>query len=188
MSELASALPGAAFDGAVRVEDAGLRGMITLKGDLASSDLKNAATGVAGVDFPGHGEANCVGEKGLCWMAPDELLVLVPYADVGDALSKIETTLAGKHHLAANVSDARALFYVSGDGAREVLAKLTPADLRPGTFKTGQMRRTRLAQVPAAFWMRDAETFEVICFRSVADYVFGLLSNAGREGTLPGHF
>ena len=188
MSELRSALPDAVFDGAVRIEEAGPRGMITLKGDLASSEVKNAATGVAGLDFPGQGEANCVGEKGLCWMAPDELLILVPRADVEDALSKIAATLSGTPHLAADVSDARALFLVSGAGVRDVLAKLTPADLRPGAFPTGRMRRTRLAQVPAAFWMRDAQTFEVICFRSVAGYVFDLLSNAARPGSLPDHF
>ena len=64
MSEAASALQGASYKGYVIVEEAGLRGMMTLRGDLASADLKNAATGVAGVDMPGRGECNCVGDRG----------------------------------------------------------------------------------------------------------------------------
>jgi len=35
-----------------------------------------------------------------------------------------------------------------------------------------------MAQVAAAFWMDDASTARVVCFRSVADYMFGILTNA----------
>lgn len=188
MSEAVSALQGAVFEGSVTVREAGLRGMITVRGDLASTALKNAATGIAGVDFPDVGEANCVGEKGICWMSPDEILVLCPYAEVDAAVAAMERTISGSHHLVADVSDARALFFVEGPAAREVLAKLTPADVSPDGFSTVRFRRTRLAQVPAAFWMRDAETFEVICFRSVAGYVFDILRLSAQEGAEVGYF
>jgi sarcosine oxidase subunit gamma len=54
--------------------------------------------------------------------------------------------------------------------------------MRPSSFAVGTMRRTRMAQVAAAFWMRDARTIDVICFRSVSEYVFGILSVAAAEG------
>jgi sarcosine oxidase subunit gamma len=44
-------------------------------------------------------------------------------------------------------------------------------------------RRTRMAQVPAALWLADPETFQVICFRSHARYVFDLLCVAAQEGS-----
>ena len=188
MPDLQSALAGAEFDGAIRIEETGLRGMITLRGDLAAAKLKKAASGIAGVDFPGQGEAACAEDRGILWMAPDEVLVLVPHADAADALGALEAKLAGTHFLAANVSDARAVFRLSGDGVREVLAKLTPADVSPGALAPGHVRRTRLAQVPAAFWLRGATTADLICFRSVAGYVFDLLCNAARPGSLPEHF
>lgn len=188
MAETTSALPGARFDGAVKIEEAGLRGMITLKGDLAATRLHSAATGVAGVDFPGQGEANCVGEQGLCWMAPDELLILVPYARAAEDSAAIATALAGTHHLVTNASDARVIFTAAGPAAREVLAKLTPADLHPDSFRPGQFRRTRLAQAPAAYWMRDAETFEIIAFRSMAAYVFDLLVGAANPAAPVGRY
>ncbi|MEM0949060.1 MAG: sarcosine oxidase subunit gamma family protein [Pseudomonadota bacterium] len=188
MSDLASALSGAVYEGAARIEEAGLRGMITLKGDLGAAKLKAAVRAVTGCDLPGQRGVEVAGTRGLCWMAPDELLVLVPYTGVAETLAALDQGLKGLHYLAENVSDARAVFVVSGDGAREVLAKLSPADLRPATFGPGEMRRTRLAQVAAAFWMREDGAFEIICFRSVAGYVFNLLSNAAEPGTLPGHF
>lgn len=180
MSERQSALPGAAFTGAVRVTETGLRGMVTLKGDLSSNPLKDIAKEVSGAEFPDPRGARVKGETGLCWMAPDEVLILCAHADATGIVARIETALAGTHFLAANVSDARAVFRVEGPLVREVLAKLTPADLHPDSFHPGEIRRTRLAQVPAAFWMTGPETFEIICFRSVAQYVFDLLSNAAR--------
>lgn len=188
MSEAESALGGAAFEGLVRIEDAGLRGMITVRGDLSSTALKEAVTSVAGVGFPDRRGANCVGDRGLLWMSPDELLVLVPYDEAGTVVATLSQVLKGKHHLVADVSDARCLFLISSDRAREVLAKLTPADLHPDAFGPGELRRTRLAQVAAAFWMRDEKTLELVCFRSVADYVFELLKTAARPGSEVGHF
>ena len=52
--------------------------------------------------------------------------------------------------------------------------------MRTKAFPVGTLRRTRLAQVPAAIWFEDEETAFVVAFRSVADYVFALLSNAAK--------
>ena len=43
-------------------------------------------------------------------------------------------------------------------------------------------RRTRMAQVPAAFWLDEAGNFHLICFRSVADYAFELLKVSAQPG------
>lgn len=182
MSEAISALNSKTAAGDVTVTESGLRGMITLRGDITNPKLKAVCTGLSGVDFPAQGRANCVGDKGLCWMSPDEMLILVPYDEVATGLEMIAKALSGTHYLAENVSDARALIVVSGPYAREVMAKLAPVDLHPDTFQPGDFRRTHLGQVAAAFWMRDAATFEVICFRSVAHYTFDLLAASAKAG------
>ncbi|MFD3191809.1 sarcosine oxidase subunit gamma [Sedimentitalea sp. HM32M-2] len=188
MSEPVSALNGARYDGIAQIQEIGLQGMITLRGDLSSKDLKSAASAVAGVAMPGVNEANCEDSRGLCWMSPDELLVLCPY-DVAQAnVTQLQQALADSHALAVNVSDARAVFRVTGPAAREVMAKLCPADLSPETFGPGMFRRSRLAQVPAAFWMMDEQSFQIVCFRSVADYVFSLLKAAAQPGSEVGYF
>lgn len=190
MSDRVSALQGASFKGQVTIRGAGLRGMITLRGDLSSEALQGAVTGLTGVAFPGPREVKTGGETGLCWMSPDELLILVPHEAVGAALETIGAALKGQHHLAVDVSDARAMFGIEGEGAavRNVLAKLTPADLRAGALPVGEMRRTRLAQVPAAIWFDEETRAGVICFRSVAEYVWGLLVNAAEPGSEAGYF
>jgi sarcosine oxidase subunit gamma len=184
MLEPVSALDRAAFDGLARVEEIGLQGMITLRGDLSGKAVKSAATAASGMRrVPDVRQANVAGEKGLCWMSPDELLVLCPYDAVADALEKMQAALAGSHALAVNVSDARAVFRLSGPAAREVLAKLCPVDLAPVAFTPGMFRRTRMAQVPVAFWMDDDESFRIVCFRSVAQYAFDVLKVAAQPGS-----
>lgn len=183
MSNAVSALQGVVSEGFATVTEAGLRGMITLRGDLSSAKLKKAAKAATGVDFPDQRECHCDGDKGLAWMSPDELLVMTPYADVVDATARIAKALAADHALAVNVSDARAVFTISGAGAREVLAKLAPVDLSREAFTAGMFRRTRLAQAPVAFWARDEDTFDLICFRSEAKYVFDVLSISARSGS-----
>ena len=187
MSDAVSALQGKSFDGPVSLREDGLRGMITLRGDLSNDTLRRLCSDLTGVDFPHQGQAQGAGQKGLCWMSPDEVLVLVPHGEVEAALTRIREGLAGQHHLAVNVSDARAVFVIEGPWVREVVAKLAPVDLSPDAFTPGSFRRTHVGQIAAAFWMRDAQSIELICFRSVADYAFNLLK-AAIEGGAVGHF
>ncbi len=188
MSEPVSALNRASFDGLVRIEECAPQGMITLRGDPAARAVKSAATAAGGVRMPGVNGINLKGESGLCWMSPDELLVLCPYDEVAATLERMQKTLAKTHALAVDVSDARAMLRVSGPAAREVLAKLCPVDLSPDAFRPAMMRRTRMAQVAAAFWMEDADSFRVVCFRSVAEYAFTLLKTAAQPGAQVGYF
>ncbi|KRS12375.1 sarcosine oxidase subunit gamma [Roseovarius atlanticus] len=188
MSKAVSALQGAVYQGYVEVREMGLVGMITLRGDLSSAKMKKAVKDACGVDLPGQREIAVAGEKGAAWMSPDELLLMVPYEGVADALAAVEAALSGEHFLAVNVSDARAVFQLKGAAAREIIAKLCPVDMAPGAFEPGMIRRTRMAQIAAAFWMVDAETIRVVCFRSVAEYAFNLLKDAAAPGGETGLF
>lgn len=175
-----TALNGAAYDGYVRIEDAGLCGMISLRGDLSDAKIKKACKDVSGQAMP---KARMIAGDlggGLAWMSPDEALVLVPYGEAGAAVTKMQTALQASHALAVDVSDARAVFTLRGDKVREVLAKLTPADI--ASLPAGELRRTRIAQVAGAIWLSDESTAHLICFRSVAGYVMALLSRSAMPG------
>jgi sarcosine oxidase, subunit gamma len=177
------ALRGAKFDGIARIEEIGPIGMIGFRGDLTDPAIQRALEGVAGVGMPGTREITQDGARGLGWMSPDEALILLPYDDVAAAISQLGQRLADRHHLVTDISDARAVFRIDGPSVREVLAKLSPVDLLPSTCRPGELRRTRAAQVAAAFWLDDNGRFTLICFRSVARYVFDLLSLSAQPGT-----
>ena len=158
-----------------------MRGMISLRCD------ESLTVGVAGLNRPSMGRIDVQGDSALAWMSPDEVLLMVPLADVSAALVQIAAQFQGVHHLAVDVSDARAMFVLTGTDAREVMAKLAPVDFHPDSFGPGRFVRSRLGQVAAAFWMTEGHDIHVICFRSVADYVADLLTRSAKDGAV-GHF
>ncbi|QXT38303.1 sarcosine oxidase subunit gamma [Gymnodinialimonas ceratoperidinii] len=186
MSKAVSALQGASFHGFAEVTEQGLVGMVTLKADLEAPETMSALQSVTGATVPAR--RAMTGEEGgtqVAWMAPDEVLILCDHAKADQIVADLSAELGAAHHLAVNVSDARAVFCVKGAGAREVLGKLTPADL--GGLPAREMRRSRLAQVPGAFWFNEAGDATIICFRSVAQYAFDLLANAATPGSEVGY-
>jgi sarcosine oxidase subunit gamma len=188
MSDPVSALNNAQQNtGIVTISELGPMGMITLRGDLTEKALIKAAVAAGGVTLPEPRHCNTEGALGIAWMSPDELLIMCPYGDVHDRLAGLQSKLAKHHALAVNVSDARAVFEISGPHVREVIAKLAPVDMHPDQFNGTMFRRTRFAQVPAAFWMPDAQTARIVCFRSVAQYMFDLLKDAAQPGSEVGH-
>jgi sarcosine oxidase subunit gamma len=162
-------------------------GMVTLRGDLASPALADAVRAATNCTLPDPRSIVFDGDSAAAWMSPDELMLFTTPGAAADTAAAISRALAGSHHLAADVSDARSLFRLTGPGAREVLAKGAPVDLAPEAFGPGDFRRTRLGQVAAAFWCSEPDTFDMMCFRSVGGFVADWLANAARPGSLPGH-
>ncbi len=181
MSEPVSALMGASSQGFCTVEEAGLVGMITLRADLSLAKVAKAVKSATGAEMPGQGAVSSGNKGRVAWMSPDELLLIVDHDAAPGMVEKLAKALVASHALVVAVSDARAMFVVKGEGARDVIAMFRPADLR--NFTPSMLRRARFAQVPAAFHMPDKDSFEIVCFRSVAGYMFELLANAARTGS-----
>jgi sarcosine oxidase, subunit gamma len=179
MSEPVSALNGASFQGFATIREIGPLGMITLRAKGLKS-LDKAIKAVTGTKTPTQRRIEVNGDRASGWMSPDEYLLILPYAEVADAMAKLAKSLAGEHYLAVDVSDARAVFRIEGDKAADVLRKLSPVDF--DTLAPGELRRTRAAQVAAAIWKQD-QGFTLVCFRSVASYVMGLLTHSAHPGS-----
>ena len=178
--QLVSALPGATSEGFVTVAEAGLCGMITLRGDLGRLAF---ALAPLGLDIPAQRAITQADERSLAWMSPDELLLMLPYAEAAETTRTLQEELRGEFATVANVSDARAVFALKGKGAPDVLAKLCPVDF--AALKPGEIRRTRAGQVAAAIWVTGEDEMRLVCFRSVAQYMFDLLTTAALPGSEP---
>jgi sarcosine oxidase, subunit gamma len=180
MSEPVSPLGNPVADGFATVREIGPLGMITLRAKAGTPGLDRAVKAAAGTKVPSQRAILTAGDRSAAWMSPDEFLLVMPRDQVPPALDAIVKALAGQHHLAVDVSDARAVFRIEGPQAADVLRKLTPADL--GRIEPGEVRRSRLAQIAAAFWAEDGG-WTVVTFRSVARYAFDLMANAARTGS-----
>jgi sarcosine oxidase subunit gamma len=170
------------------ISERGPSGMVTLRGDLSSIDLQTAVRALTGCAMPDVRKITFDGDRSVAWMSPDELMLFSTHEDAAGLAADLADALKDSHHLAVNVSDARAIFRLTGPGARAVLAKGAPVDLAPDPFGPGDFRRTRLGQVAAAFWMVEDDVFDLMCFRSVGGFVGDWLENAALPASLPEYF
>lgn len=180
MSEPVSALNGAVSEGFATIREIGPIGMVTLRAKADVKALPKAIKAAVGTGVPALRRIVVDGDRACGWMSPDEYLLVMPYAAVPAALEAIAKAMGTAHHLAVDVSDARAVFRVEGAKADQVLTKLSPVDF--ARLEPGELRRTRAAQVAAAFWQEE-DGFTVVCFRSVARYVFDLLATSAKPGS-----
>jgi len=153
-------------------------GMIMIRADLDTAG--DAMAEASGLPVPGRTAIVTEGDRALGWMAPDELLLTLPLAEVPDAVATLRDALAGEHAMVEDVSDMRCVFDVTGPAPDQVLAKLSPTDF--ATLPPDALRRSRAAQVPCAFW-RVPGGFRIVAFRSVEDYLRRLLEGAAAPGT-----
>ncbi|WP_370045950.1 MULTISPECIES: sarcosine oxidase subunit gamma [Salipiger] len=181
MSDVMAPMAGACSEGLISIEALPPQGQISLRCEV-SDDYRAKLGELLGLGVPEPLSAVEEGDRALLWMAPDELLLLLPYDAVPEVLEQLNTTFEGWFIAITDVSDARAQFRLSGPHLRDVLSKVTPADMSPDAFTPGMVRRSRLAQVAAGYWLRSASEAQVFVFRSVGDYAFRVLSLAAGPG------
>ncbi len=117
------------------------------------------------------------------WWSIDQWIVTSPGSRTPLLVKKLETAFGRAHAMVTNVSDTRAIIRVSGDQVREILMKGCCADLLAPDVTPGHVRRTQIAEIPAALHFVDDDplTFDVYVFRSYADYIWQWLAVAGRS-------
>ncbi|MEO1292017.1 MAG: sarcosine oxidase subunit gamma family protein, partial [Pseudomonadota bacterium] len=138
---------------AVAVQELPLRGMLSMRGDLANPAIAAAVQMAVGQTMPGPLGTSGDGTARVLWMSPDELLLMLPHREAAEKTQVLRQSLTGHVASVTDVSDARQVFEVKGEGAREVLAKGTPIDLHPAAFRLGQFRRTRVGAVAAGLYL-----------------------------------
>ena len=156
--------------------------MITLRG--APAVLGPVLAEILGLGWPAVRGVAQAGAARLLWMSPDEALLLVARTDAAGIVARLHARLGDAFATVVDVSDARAMFTLTGAGWRDALAKLCPVDF--AELSVGQVRRTRAGQVAVALWPLAETEVALVCFASVAEYMFGVLENAVRAGSAPG--
>ena len=87
-----TALNGASCNGIINVKDAGLLGMITLRGDLKSKALAKALDVELGNVIPDQRKVSSTSKSTIAWMSPDELLIIIDYKNVSKIISNLSPT------------------------------------------------------------------------------------------------
>lgn len=135
---------------------------------VAASAALRAAHGMA---FPGPGRAT--GREGAraLWSGRGQALLLGPAPE----------PLLTHHFALTDQSDAWAAVSLEGSGAREVLARLCPLDLRDGHFKRGHSARSLIGHMNASLTRTGRDTWLILAMRSMATTLLHELGEAMRS-------
>jgi sarcosine oxidase subunit gamma len=161
------------------------RGMIDMRGDAANPRFQSAVNSVLGLQLPLQPRTSVAsGATSILWLSVDQWLVLCPRAAAPDLTRKLKEPFAGLHSLVVDVSDARAIIRLEGEGVREVLMKGAPVDLLSPVYGTGTVRRVSFAEIGALIHVvSDApDVIDLYVFRSFALFAWQWLLATAREG------
>jgi methylglutamate dehydrogenase subunit D len=113
---------------------------------------------------------------------PDQWLAIAPATAAGLDLAHV---LAGQLQGLASVADqtdARTLVRVSGEKARDTLAKGLPIDLHPRVFPEGAVAITHADHIGVIVWRPDeSDAFVLACSRSYSDSFWRWLTESAAE-------
>ena len=104
------------------------------------------------------------------WLGPGYWLLVSDTVEPGALTERCNETLAGLVYQAIDKSAGLAVFRVTGDGGRELLATGSGLDLRAGRFSSGDCCRTRMAKIATTVVAARSDTLEVYLDRSHAHY------------------
>lgn len=137
-----------------------------------------------GAPLPGRcGQTAASGPHTVCWLGPDEWLVVSHDEGV---LAGLREALAGAPGSLVDVSAHRTTLELSGPSARQVLEKGCPLDLHPRVFGPGRAVQTTVGPVAVLLWQVDeAPTYRLLPRSSFADHLARWLIDAMSEYGFP---
>lgn len=120
--------------------------------------LSNALEKAHGLAMPTPNRMTEAGGARAIWFGQDAALLMGPAPDASLATYAALT----------DQSDAWAMVRLDGPQAAEVLARLTPIDLRGDHFQPGHTARTELAHMAASITCVGPGSYMIATFRSMA--------------------
>jgi sarcosine oxidase subunit gamma len=117
--------------------------------------LSQALTAAHGMPAPAPNRATGKAGSRAIWFGRGMILLAGPAPDPSLA----------EHAALTDQTDGWACVQLDGQGAADVLARLTPLDLRAGVFERGHTARTDLQHMMASITRVGATAFQIMVFR-----------------------
>jgi heterotetrameric sarcosine oxidase gamma subunit len=139
-----------------------------------------AANSSAGFDL---GVAQRTGGAWWCPLAPSRLLVISERSPFASVRGQIEDAIGASEKPASlvDVTTVFAALTIVGPLSREVFARFSALDLRPGVTPLGAVRPGSVARQPGVVLREDEHRFLMLFGWAVAEYVWRQVDEAARH-------
>ena len=158
-------------------------GQINLRGRPSDNAFLAAAGSVLDCRLPvSPNTVQTAGDLTVLWLGPDEWLVLTPPGAEAAIIGRLREALAGVHAAMTDVSGNHARLRLTGNHAREVLAKGCSLDLHPRRFQPGRCAQTLIVRSGVILHqLDDRPSYDLLPRRSFAEYLWLWLTDAMAE-------
>ena len=119
------------------------------------------------------------GKTSVFRIAPEKFLIVCPLrAKMGEALSK---AFKAEQAVVTELGHSRTILRVSGEAAREVLARGLPVDLEPGVFAPGAFAQSGIHGVSVVCHRSGRDQFDLIVPRNFAVVIYEWLEETAAQ-------
>ena len=167
---------------AVSVAEIVDRGMVDLRGDPGNGAFAAAVESVLGMSLPRQPRtSSAAGDLSVLWLSVDQWLVQGTRKRSGDLVRDLNLALGASPSLVVDMSDARTVLRLEGEGVRALLMKGAPVDLTAPEFARGTVRRLRFGELAAMAHMvgEAPDVVDLFVFRSYAAFAWEWLVATG---------
>ena len=164
---------------------------VTIRGDLGHINLRGRASDDGflqvverelGQALPVEPNTFSAGEHRVCWLGPDEWLLVTPVAGAADLAQRLDSALSSSHAAVNDISGGQVALLLEGPGCRDLLARGCTLDLHPRVFQVGDCAQSGLAKANVCIALvDDTPAFMVVVRRSFSDYLCRWLAHARRD-------
>ena len=154
-------------------------GHVNLRGNPQDKAFRRSAEAALNQELPIAANTISEGSLTICWLGPDEWLILANSEVVPDLLAALEEALAGQSCAINDLSGGQLMLRLSGTSVRETLAKGCTLDFHPSVFAPGMCAQSGLAKASVLLVCSGVkDEFLVIVRRSFSDYLVAWLAAA----------
>lgn len=182
-------LPGLAGSGSaqpgITVTVRGDLGHINIRGRTEDNGFVRSVERELGQALPAAPNTVSTDVHRVCWLGPDEWLVVTPADGAEDLCVRLERAVSDCFASVNDVSGGQVALMLQGSPCRELLSKGCTLDLHPREFAVGDCAQSGLARANVLLaLLEDTPTFMLVVRRSFSDYLCRWLAHAGRDAGL----
>jgi sarcosine oxidase subunit gamma len=154
-------------------------GHLVIRTSLENKSVNTAIKAVTGLSLSTKPLSSVSNTKYLiCWISPDEYLLLVPEKTEFEVESKLRDKIKG-HVAIVNVTGGQTVLELSGERAETILKKSSSYDIHQSNFPVGKVVTTVFAKSQLILRRTGDDCFQLVIRRSFSDYLWQWIVDAG---------
>jgi sarcosine oxidase, subunit gamma len=156
--------------------------LLRLFAAVNDSDFESVVHSMTGLQPPRvPNTATASDGRALLWLAPRQWLLVCDGEQIATGEQQLQAALDRTGATVVDVSHAYLAIIVSGEHARDVLAKGVPIDIDPVAFQVGACAQTLLTDINVLLYAREAQALNLYVGRSYAASLWEWLCASAAE-------